>query len=178
MSCSAPLAFETLVAYWAGDLSDTEADALDEHLMSCGSCSASSARVQSVVAALRVALPPAVDRATVERLRAAGARIQENTFLPDQRKTVAFPPDLDLLIHRLIGIDLAGVEQVDLTVRSESTGELLVEAPGVPFDAREGVLIACQQHFRNLPADPVFELRALAAAGVARRARYVIPHVY
>ena len=35
-----PVPFETLVAYWADDLSADEVDGVEEHLMSCAACSA------------------------------------------------------------------------------------------------------------------------------------------
>lgn len=178
MSCAAPLSFDTLVAYWAGDLPPLEADPIDEHLIGCATCTAAATRLASVVQALRELIPPVVDRATVERLRAAGTRIQENSFFPDQRQSVVFPAGLDILLHRLVGIDLADAERVDVTVRSESTGQILAEVPRAPFDATEGVLIACQVHFRDMAADTVFEVRAITHSGAERVAIYTIPHTF
>ena len=128
--------------------------------------------------ALRDIIPPVVDRATVDRLRAKGTRIQENSFLPDQRQSVVFPADLDILLHRLIGLDLTDTQRVDVTVRSESTGEVLAELPQAPFDPAEGVLIACQYHFRHQPSDIVFEVRATTRSGAERLAVYTIPHTF
>jgi hypothetical protein len=176
MSCAGPLSFETLVAYWAGDLDDAETDRVDEHLMTCASCSASSERLASLVSALRGLIPPVVDRATVDKLRASGRRLREQTFLPDQRQALTFPADHDLLIHRLTGFDLAGAERVDVTVTSESSGAIIAELRGAPFDPAEGVLIACQQHFAELPTDTVFAVRATSASGVERVATYTILH--
>lgn len=176
MSCRAPLAFQTLVAYWARDLSEEETERVDEHVMGCADCARSSERIASVIVALAGVIPPVVDRATVDKLRAAGVRLEENTFLPGQRTTVPFPPELDLLIHRLTGLDLTGVERVHVTIRSERSGQLIAHLPGVPFDPEEGVLIACQHHFDELPADTVFEVRALPASGPERVAVYTIPH--
>jgi len=178
MGCRAPLSFETLTAYWAGDLGELETDGVDEHLMSCTACTAHSARVAAVAHALRGMIPPVVDRATVEQLRASGTRIQESSFLPGQRRAVVFPADLDVLIHRLVGLDLTDAEHVDVTVRSESTGAVLAELPRAPFHPAEGVLIACQQHFRHMAADTVFEVRAIGASGAERVATYMIPHTF
>lgn len=178
MSTDAHLSFDTLVAYWAGDLSELETDSADEHLLSCAHCTERSAGLASVVQALREAVPPVVDRATIEKLRARGARIRESTFQPNQRTPAVFPADADFLIHRLRGLDLSDAEHVDVTIRVESSGEVLVEAPRVPFDAADGVLIACQQHFRHLPPDTLFEVRAVSSDGRERVAVYDIPHVF
>jgi hypothetical protein len=40
-----------------------------------------------------------------------------------ERKEAIFPPDADLLIHRLGGLDLSRVTRVGLTVKVEETGE-------------------------------------------------------
>jgi len=178
MSCESPVDFETLVAYWADALDEAELERVEEHLMGCATCTASSERIASVVSALRGIIPPVVDRARVEKLRASGVRLREGTFFPDQRVGVHFPADLEILIHRLTGLDLSDAEHVHVTVRSESTGQLLAEVPRAPFDAREGVLIACQQHFRDLPPDTVFEVRATTRSGAERVALYPIPHTF
>jgi hypothetical protein len=178
MSCRAPLSFETLVAYWAGDLAPPELDEVDEHLIGCAACTSHSARVAAVVQALRGVIPPVVTRSTIQKLQAAGTRIRENAFLPGQRQEVVFASDLDVLIHRLTGFDLTDTARVHITVRSESSREILNELPVAPFDPAEGVLIACQQHFRHLPTDIVFEVRAIAPSGAERLATYTIPHTF
>jgi hypothetical protein len=178
MSCSNAVSWEDLVAYWAGDLAPADVDRIDEHLMGCSVCSAESARVSAVAGAVRVLIPPVVTRATVANLRAQGLRIEENAFAPGQRKSVVFPSRIDLLIHRLVGLDLSNVERVHVTVRIESTGDVLIESPNAPFDAHDGILIACQRHFAALPPDIVFDVRAIEASGAERTAVYSIPHVF
>jgi hypothetical protein len=178
MSCSSPVTWEDLVAYWARDLAAADVDRIDEHLMGCGLCLAESARVFAVVEAVRVFVPPVVTRATLETLRERGLRIEENMFAPGERRPVVFGRGIDLLIHRLSGLDLSDVRRVRVTVRVESTGDVLHEEPDAPFDAHEGVLIACQRHYATLPPDTVFEVRALEPSGAERTAVYTIPHVF
>ncbi|HWZ92381.1 MAG TPA: zf-HC2 domain-containing protein [Polyangiaceae bacterium] len=178
MSCGAPIAWPELVAYWAGDLAPGEVDRLDEHLLSCAACSAESARVAAVAQAVRVFIPPVISREMLSTLRARGTRLVEHTFLPGQRQSVVFRRDLELLIHRLTGLDLSHAERVGLSVRVESTGQVLSEDPDIPFDAEEGVLIACQRHFAALPPDVLFEVRAVSASGAEQSAIYLVPHVY
>jgi hypothetical protein len=178
LSCSRPIAWEELVAYWAGDAAPADVVRIDEHLMGCGPCSAESARLFSVVEALHAFVPPVVTRAKLESLRARGLRIEENTFAPDQKRSAVFASGIDLLIHRLAGLDLSNAMRVGVTVRVESTGDVLFEDPSVSFDPREGVLIACQRHFATMPPDTVFEVRVIEASGSERMAVYTIPHVF
>lgn len=178
MSCSSPISWEDLVAYWAGDLAPSDVARIDEHVMGCESCSAESARVGALAVAIRQLIPPVVSRARLEGLRARGLRIKENEFAPNHRKPVMFPGGIDLLIHRLAGFDLSNAQRVRVVVRAESSGEVLFEDPNAPFDPHEGILIACQEHFRALPPDTVFEVHAIEASGAERTATYVIPHVF
>jgi anti-sigma factor RsiW len=177
MSCSSPISWADLVLYWAGDLALAQAEAIEEHLMGCESCSTESARVSGVVEGLRELIPPVVSRAALDRLRARGMRIAENSFAPG-RQSVVFPRDVDLLVHRLADFDLSQAGRVRVAVRIESTGDLLVEDVNAPFDVDDGVLIACQKHFANLPPDVLFEVTAIEASGAERTARYLIPHTF
>lgn len=178
MSCATRVSHDELVRYWAGDLTPSELERIDEHLMGCEPCSAESARLSAVVEALRALIPPSITRAKLERLRAQGLRITENTFAPGAREQLVFSSETDLLIHRLTGLDLTRVERVSLTVRAESTGQVMMEEPNAAFDVEEGVLIACQRHYAVLPPDTVFELRAREASGAERTATYTILHVF
>lgn len=178
-ACAAPPAWEELVMYWAGDLEPAEVDRLDEHLMGCGACSAQSARVAMLAEALRAFIPPILDHATLAALRTRGLRITENPLLPDERRTVVFGLETDVLLHRLGGLDLSAVERLTMRITVEETGALLHEAPSVPFDRDSGeVLIACQRHFASLPPNIVAEVRMHDASGAERVARYPIPHIY
>ncbi len=159
MTCLNPLDWGTLVDYWAGDLDAAASDTVEDHLFGCADCTAAAARVAGVTEALRAALPPVVSRERIERLRARGARIRENDFLPGDRREVVFVRDADLLIHRLSGLDLTHADRVDFRIAAESTGELLASVEGVPFDPNEGaVLVACQRHYATMPADTVISL--------------------
>jgi anti-sigma factor RsiW len=177
MSCSAAIPWADLVEYWAGDLDAAATDRVDEHLMGCATCSAEAGRVAAVVNALRELVPPVVTRAALTAMRARGARIRENAFVPGQAPAV-FPSDADLLIHRLGGFDLSGAVRVHVAIRRESTRELFAEVADAPFDAKEGVLIACHRHYASLPTDVLVEVSAFDAQGASRLAAYSIPHIF
>jgi anti-sigma factor RsiW len=172
------IAHATLVDYWADDLAADAQDAVELHLMGCAACTELSARVAALAHAFRDAIPPVISREALDKLRARGLRIVENPMRPSQRKDVTFPASADLILHRLTG--LAGdTARVDFTLRCESTGEVLVEVAGAPFDAEAGaVLVACQKHYAVLPHDTVAEVRAQSARGRQSVTEYVILHHY
>lgn len=178
-TCSNAIAWDTLVDYWAGELDDASTETVEDHLFGCADCTAAAARVAAVTEAVRAALPPAVTRRHVERLRASGARIRENDFTPGDRREVQFDAGADLLIHRLGGLDLTGAERVALRITSESTGALVAADDAITFDAAEGaVLVACQRHYAALPHDTVMEVSVHAGAAPPRRATYTILHAF
>ena len=178
-TCDAPIGWEALVAYWADDMDAAETDRIDEHLLGCGTCSAESASVAALAGALRSILPPFLDHARLETLRAKGLRIRENPVHPDERKPAVFPADIDLLILKLKGLDLTAATTVGISITVEETGEVLLAEPTVPFDRDSGeVLIACQRHFAGYPPNVIAEVRTSDASGSQRTERYPLPHVY
>ena len=79
---SACPAFPTLTALWAGELAESEAATIDEHLFGCDPCAAATERLAKVVATLREQLPFVISRAHRERLEAAGTRIAVTDLEP------------------------------------------------------------------------------------------------
>jgi hypothetical protein len=178
-TCSTPVAWEELVAYWANDLDSAVVDRLDEHLIGCETCTAESARASAVIAALRTIIPSFVDHARIEALRARGLRVAENPIRPGSRTPVVFGANTDLLVHKLGGLDLTNAANVGITISVEETGHVIVDEPTIPFDRDSGeVLIACQTHFVSFPKNIVAEVRTRDKTGAERTARYVIPHIF
>lgn len=177
--CALPIPFDTLVAYWAGDLAPAESEAVEEHTMGCASCAATSARVAAIAEAIRAQIPPAVSDEDVANLRARGLRVVDNPVRPDERKAAVFLPDVDVMIHRLGGLDLARATRVDVTVKVEETNDVIFHAYDVPFDRKSGeVLIACQRHFSVFPPNIVFEVRARDASRQESVTVYAVPHQF
>jgi hypothetical protein len=177
--CLSPIAFETLVAYWAGDLEQAESDAVEEHVMGCASCTAASARVAAVSEGLRAQLPPVLSQEGVAKLRARGVRIADNPVLPGERKPAVFTADIDVLLHRLGGLDLARAARVDVMVSVEETGDVIMQNFDVPFERDTGeVLVACVKHFSAFPPNIAFSVRARDDAGNETVTSYVVPHVF
>lgn len=177
--CSTPIAWEDLVAYWAGDLEPLETDRIDEHLMGCGSCSASSVRVAAVTEGVRAMIPGFLSHAQLAALAERGLRITDNPVLASERKTAVFTLSTDLLLHRLGGMDLSTVESVQILVTNEDTGDLLLNDPHVPFDPSTGeILVACQRHFGEFNRTIVFEVHVREASGATQVSRFAIPHFF
>jgi hypothetical protein len=179
MSCTAPLSDEQLVAYWADDVGAAERDAIEEHLFACEDCAAAAGRIARIAQALRTSLPPVISVEQLEDLRRQGLSLVESSFQAWQRQEVTFAPGVDVMIHHLGGLDLATAERVDVTVWSESNGNIMFEEPFAPFDRERGeVLIACQRHFASFPRDVVFDVRVHRGAGLPEVRTYIVPHVF
>lgn len=177
--CAHPIAFEEFVAYWSGDLPNEDEGALELHVMGCAQCTASSERVSAVVLGVRSSIPHLLTNRLVAKLQARGARIEENPMMPGERKPVLFRRAVDVLVHRLGGLDLANASQVSVVIRDEDTGNVLYEETPAAFDAVTGeVLVACQPHFAAFPHNVIIEVRATGPAAEPMLARYMIPHTF
>lgn len=178
-ACREPVPSETLVAYWADDLPPSEVDRVDEHLMGCAACTATSERIARIARAIREAIPPMVSAAKVEALRARGVRIRENVVQSTERRVVFFGKSDEIVLHRLVGLDLSDVERVGVKVIVEGTDQVLLTEPEAPFEPDAGeILVACQRHFAGYPPNIVFEVRARTRSGEERVTSFAVPHVF
>jgi putative zinc finger protein len=160
MSCKAPVAWETLVDWWAGDLDDARASAVEEHLLGCEACSAVAGRVAATAETLRTMVPPVVRPERLQGLARAGVRILENPIEPGQTNDFHFPKDVDLAVHVLGGLAFEAGARVDVTLRSIATGAVLGHFEDAPFDASRGaVYLACQRDYAQLDHDLIAEVR-------------------
>jgi len=76
-------------------------------------------------------------------------------------------------------MDLQRAERVQVSVRVESTGDVLFEDHFAPFDGARGeVLIACQRHFAHMPPDIAFDVGAHDRSGQVALSTFLVPHVF
>lgn len=177
-SCARPLPFETLVAYWAGDLEPARSDEVEEHVFSCALCTKVSARIAAIAERYRALIPPVVTRAMVDELRARGLHVEDNAVTPEVRSHVVFAQQ-DVFIHHLGGLSLEDAERVDVLAQVEETGELIFEQLTVPFErARGEVLVSCQRHFAAFPPNILFVVTTTDRGGAERRKRFFVGHDY
>jgi hypothetical protein len=174
-----PIAFDRLVDAHAGELSEADEHALEEHAFACEVCGEAYARVGRLVAGLRSFIPPVISRERLARLVGGGTRVTLTPVAAGTRVAVRFSPDTDLLVHALQG-NLADAERVD--VRLDSLGGApLIAFDDVAFDRDNGeVLIACQRHYDALgfPAEIRFRVQAHTADGVRAVGEYVVDHLF
>jgi hypothetical protein len=180
---SACPSFATLVALWAGELEEAEAALVDEHLFSCDSCAATTARFASLVGALRTKVPFVISHAHRDRLVTAGVRVHATAVDPTldttAKRTARFTPEVDLLVFAL-RCDVSTADRVDVEIASP-TGEPRHVLDDVPFDRKSGeVLIACQRHYEGMFAagDPIFTVHAVEAGKRRVLGDYVVAHVW
>lgn len=165
-----------LAAYFAGDHADETR--VEEHLFACATCTREAEAVAAITERLRGEIPVVVDAERLARLQARGLVIRENSIAPETPTTTPFPADVDVLLHRLSGLDLSDATRVDVSVSVESTGRPLLTVPDVRFDRDAGaVLVACQRHFEVMPPDTLMEVRVHTPSGERVR-RYSIMHVF
>jgi hypothetical protein len=178
-ACSAPIALDALVAYWADDLDPAQIDRVEEHLMGCGMCSSTSGQIAAVTETVRAMIPLFLSSERLAALRASGVRFVENPCVSEITKPALFPLGADVLLHRLGGLELANAARVGITVSLEDTGQVLLEEPQIPFDAATGeVLVACQRHLGEDARTVVFDVRATDASGIAKVTRFAVPHLF
>jgi hypothetical protein len=139
-ACARPIADSALVDWWAGELGSTEGRRVEEHLLSCGECSARAESVRGLAEGVRQlvregALPIAVLPAIVERLQREGRRIREYRVAPGGGVRCTVGPEDDVVLTRLEA-ELRGVSRLDLVTRvGEGAEERLAD---LPFDAAAG----------------------------------------
>lgn len=175
-ACATPVPFDALVAYWAGDLDATRSDEIEAHVFGCATCTALSERIAGVTETMRSLEPPLISSARLAELRATGRRIDDNFVAPGERKRVVFATQ-HMIVHRLGGLELDGVDRVDVVVRDDATNRIIAELPEAPFDPETAeVLVACQRHFIVFPPNIAFELSTFGGGSPKQTTRYVVEH--
>jgi hypothetical protein len=142
--CQHRLDAGTLIAWWMGEQDAKSEEAVELHLLGCGECSRTLARLLELRDAVRRAFAQGEVRAFVTagfvaRAAAAGLRVREYRVSPDGSVNCTVTPADDLLIAHLEA-PLAGVTRLD--VRSSTSGvEGVFVLEDVPFDSGAGELI-------------------------------------
>lgn len=141
MTCANPIGFETLVAYWLGEVPEAAETALEEHLLACAHCSARLEQLAAIAAGVRAAVEGGrvslvVSGRFVETMRKAGLRLREYRVDPGGSVNCTIAPEDDAVISRLRA-PLAGVTRLDL-VRTLSGDAPPQRITDLPFDAAAG----------------------------------------
>jgi hypothetical protein len=176
--------FDRLVGHALGELRETDAAHVDEHVLACGTCASTlemllrlRGAVRDVVREGKVAFP--VSATLVEALKAAGLISRTYHLVPERALPCAVGID-DIYALTTLDVDLRGVVQLDL-VQTTILGSGRVK--DVPFDAERGVVmyVTRSDWLRTLPSTRVtLELFAVGASGKAsgerKLAQYFLDH--
>ncbi len=118
--CDAPVSDDELLDYWTRAIAGTDAESIEEHLFSCGECSARLEAMASLGAGLaslvrRGRVSGIVSRSLLNRMQRDGVHVRLYTLSPGERVPCAAFPGDDLLVVSLRA-DFAGSETVTLRV--------------------------------------------------------------
>jgi hypothetical protein len=181
-SCETPLEDSVLEDYWLGDLSPTEEEAAELHVLDCDGCSRRLRRVVDLAGGIRAlarrgTLRVVVTGAFLERLAREGLRVREYRVAPGGRVACTVTPDDDLVIGRLAA-SLAGVERLDLAL-CDAEGREQQRLRDIPVNptATEVVVTAPIEALRALPASVrSYRLIAVEADGERLLGEYTFAH--
>jgi len=171
-----------LVDYWLTELAPADEERVEEHLLSCVSCSGELRSLVDLAAGIRIATGKGIVRAVVtgaflERLRAEGLRVREYRVAPGGSVQCTVAPDDDLVVARL-SAGLEGIGRVDLAICDDS-GRERERVRDIPVGGAHGevVFLPRTANLRAAPAG-VDRLKLLAVEQEAERllAEYTFVH--
>jgi anti-sigma factor RsiW len=172
---------ETASAWLLGELSETEAEAFEEHYFACDACAARVQRLERTLAVLSRGLPFALTPARRDALLARGS-LPAVDVAPGQRATLRLSRSAPAGLW-VMSFTEPSVVRVDLEARSTS-GQVLISLPDVAFDAERGrVYMPCQYHYqaRFGPQEStlVVQLSSLDESGATRKlGEYFLEHEF
>jgi hypothetical protein len=173
MTCDDPIGFETLVAYWLGEVPEKREAVLEEHLFGCAHCTGRLEEIATLAAGVRAAVKDgrvsmAVSAPFVEAMKQAGLNLREYRLEPGGSVNCTIGADDDAVVSRL-SAPLAGVKRVDAVSMQDSGGAELRLAD-VPFDADTGevLLIPSAAWLKTMPAFTM-RMRLIAVGDAGER---------
>jgi len=137
-SCQSPLALDTLIAYWLGEMdSDTE-EQTEEHYIGCAYCSQRLEQLEGLAQGIRqLARTSGVNMiandAFVRRLTEDGLHVREYRVPLNGSVNCTVAAEDDFVVGRL-EVPLAGVQRVDL-LTLDGDGDIALCQEDIPFVA-------------------------------------------
>jgi hypothetical protein len=181
VTCRDPIAFETLAAYWLGEVPENPEATLEEHLFACAHCSRRLEQLVALAAGVRAAVERGrvsmvVSERFVAAMKRAGLRLREYQLDPGGSVYCTIRADDDAVVSRLRA-PLAGVTRLDVVrLRGGEPEERLVD---VPFDAEAGevFVIPSAAWLKTMPAFTMrMRLIGLSEQGEAPLGEYTFNH--
>jgi len=182
VTCKDPIGFETLVAYWLGEVSEEREATLEEHVLACAHCSKRLEQLVVLAASVRAAVGSGrvsmvVPPRFVEAMKQAGLRLREYEVEPGGSVNCTIRAEDDAVISRMRA-PLAGVKRLDV-VQVLGGGEPEVRLADVPFDAEAGevLVIPSAAWLKTMPAFTMrMRLIDVAEKGEAPLGEYTFIH--
>lgn len=182
--CAQPIGWETLEAYWLGELAEPAEAPLEEHLFACAHCSRRLERLAALAQGIRAAVlggrtALGLTPRSLERLKEEGLRIREYPVEPGGSVNCTITAEDDAVVSRL-SAPLAGVGRLDALHILEIGGRTeRRRVEDVPFDEATGeVLLApSAAQLRKMPAH-TWRVRLVAVdeAGERSLGEYTFRH--
>jgi anti-sigma factor RsiW len=175
------IAFADLTDYAAGELSEAEAAAIEEHLFSCADCGARAAELDALMRAIRPAVRSAqvggfVTDAVLNRLARDGVRVRTFALSPGAIVPCAVWADDELMALRLRG-DFGGAGEFTMSQRVAGNEVARVTGHAAPGAHGEIIFVLPAASVRELPVVHVdVRLTAHDASGEREVARYTLVH--
>lgn len=143
-----------LIDYWTGELSDSEAARVEEHVFACSECadrlSEIAALGDGVAAAMKGSrIQTVITESVLNTLQRAGMRIRGYTLLSEQTVPCAVWPDDDIVVTRLRA-DFTGFEHVTMAREQEGAQPVRFDDIAVPNGPGEILAIIPASRLRQL----------------------------
>jgi hypothetical protein len=172
--CAQPIEFETLVAYWLGELPAAAEAATEEHYFGCAYCARRLERLAAMGGAIRAAVREGrvwgfVTPSFVEHMKREGLRLREYRTALGERVDCTIRADEDAVVGRM-RVPLAGVKRLDIVRTIEVEGRQVGRwrAEDVPFEPEtdEVVTLPSAAALKKMPANTArVQLFAVDEAG-------------
>lgn len=172
-TCHSPLDWDSLLAYWLGELDPEREAGIEEHYLGCNACSQRLELLAAMARELRAlagnsGVDLVVSDAFVRRLSKKGLRVREYRVPPNGSVNCTVMPGDDFVVAHLEA-RLDGVQRVDM-VYLDRDGADQIRHEDIPFIPRSGavVLSTCVDTLRAMP-ETTLRLRLLAVGNDGER---------
>jgi hypothetical protein len=181
VTCENPIGFETLVAYWLGEVPENGEATLEEHLFACAHCSQRLEQLAALAAGVRAAVEGGrvsmvVSEPFVAAMKQAGLRLREYELDPGGSVYCTIRAEDDAVVSRMRA-PLGGVKRLDVVRVHDGAPE--VRLTDVPFDAKAGevLVIPSAAWLKTMPAFTMrMRLIAVGEAGEKQIGDYTFNH--
>jgi len=153
--CSTPIPEAGLTAYWLGELDDSDAAEVEQHLFGCSQCSSQLKLLVRLGVGIRQiasegTVHAVLSPAFVRQMQNNGLRVREYRLQPGTSVACTIAPDDDLVVSHLHA-EFADVERLDLVFEDPDSGAQL-RMQDLAFDrtSDEIVLASNTRYLREL----------------------------